>query len=95
MIDSVLCHFHPSLPSGTSRTAVDSHDMLFVHDNGVHASQPGIAIKASGPSFEVPEHPELTGDLGYTNVATVIDVRTDAIRRSMKDQAQYLAILCR
>ncbi|TEB14494.1 hypothetical protein FA13DRAFT_1721535 [Coprinellus micaceus] len=73
-------HFHPALPEGVTRKAIASPDIPLIHDNGVHFTKPGTCITSTGPSFESPEHVELSKGVGYTNVAAVVDVKLGELR---------------
>ncbi|KAJ3538891.1 hypothetical protein NMY22_g4983 [Coprinellus aureogranulatus] len=80
IMNTIIKHFHPSFPEGVGREAVDSRRKPLIHDNGSLFTMPGICIKATGPSFELPEHADLSSGLGYTSVAAVIDVQPDAMK---------------
>ena len=95
IVCSVIGHFYPNLQPDVARSAVDSHHLLLVHDNGIHASQPPISIKASGPSFAVPRNAERSKGLGYTNLASVIEARLDKFKGGRREQAEKLTIICR
>ncbi|TEB22077.1 hypothetical protein FA13DRAFT_1799189 [Coprinellus micaceus] len=95
LANRIIAHFHPSFEPGVSRSALGSRNLWLLHDNGEHASHPDIFIKSAGPSFETPHSSERSGDLGYTNVAAVIDARTDATKGDRVEQAAQLAIYCR
>lgn len=95
IVSNIIQHFYPSPRSGTSRSPVDSHDILLQHDNGKHASCPSISIKAEGPSFEVPRNSEKSGSLGYTNVAGVIETGLGQDSGGSAEQAAQLSIYCR
>ncbi|KAJ3549040.1 hypothetical protein NMY22_g1039 [Coprinellus aureogranulatus] len=80
MMNSIIGHLGPSPREGIGRKAVDSHEAILVHDSGHHYSSPGVCIKARGPSFELPANVCLAGrptELGYTNVASAIDVQLE------------------
>ncbi|KAJ3538890.1 hypothetical protein NMY22_g4984 [Coprinellus aureogranulatus] len=77
LLNTIAGYVYLVLPGGTTREAVDSHDIPLAHDNGTHFTSPGICIKAAGPSFEVPEHAGRSRGLGYSNVASVLDVKLD------------------
>ena len=56
------------------RQVHDTHAQLFAHqelDGRSLKSMPDITIAAQGPSFEKPDK----GDVGYTNAATVIEIK--------------------
>lgn len=97
IVAGIIDFFHPPLLNqpGVSRSAVDSHNALLAHDNGVHASRPSVCIQAAGPSFEVPNSTQGSQGLGYTNVASIIDARPDSMKCGRKEQAEVLAIYCR
>jgi len=95
IVASILRFFHRSLPPGVSRTAIHSHDHDFIHDNGKHARRPSVAIRATGPSFEVPAETSASQGLGYTNVASVIDTRLNVDKWTRQEQAKQLAISSR
>ncbi|TEB22111.1 hypothetical protein FA13DRAFT_1799222 [Coprinellus micaceus] len=80
IMDSIVRHFHPALPEGVTRKAIASPDIPLIHDNGVHFTKPGTCITSTGPSFESPEHVELSKGVGYTNVAAVVDVKLGELR---------------
>ncbi|KAJ3502929.1 hypothetical protein NMY22_g18425 [Coprinellus aureogranulatus] len=84
-------HFNPSPSRGTTCEAVDSHNIPMAHDNGVHFTSPGICIKATGPSFEVPEHAGRSRGLGYTNVAAVLEVKLDKAKGKRMMHCQRMA----
>ena len=92
VVDTVVNHFHPSPPTGVSREAVDCHDTPLVHDNGRHFTKPGICIKATGPSFEVPEDASQSQGVGYTNITTAIDVKLDQSKGKREAHCKRLAL---
>ncbi|KAJ3549037.1 hypothetical protein NMY22_g1036 [Coprinellus aureogranulatus] len=98
ILSAVIRHFHPSTPTASvSREVVDTHDIPLAHcDSRRRTSQPDISIKAKGPSFEVP-CPTAQGrsNLGYGNIAAVIDVRLDKEWGNIVDQANRVALSCR
>jgi hypothetical protein len=95
IMNAIIQHFHPTLPEGVSREAVDSHRIPLIHDNGTLFTTPGICIKAAGPSFELPEHADGSFDLGYTNVAAVVDVQPDAIKGKRMVHSKRLGVYSR
>ena len=95
LVNRTIAHFYPSFEPGVSRSALDSRNLWLLHDNGKHASNPDISIKATGPSFETPNTSKRSVDLGYTNVSAVINARTDKTKGDRVEQAAQLAIYCR
>ncbi|KAJ3518590.1 hypothetical protein NMY22_g13599 [Coprinellus aureogranulatus] len=91
IFNTIEHHFNPSPTRGTTREAVDSHNIPMAHDNGVHFTSPGICIKATGPSFEVPEHAGRSRGLGYTNVAAVLEVKLDKAKGKRMMHCQRMA----
>jgi hypothetical protein len=61
-----------SCPPGVEREVIDTHSARFLHKDDKMTS-PDIVIRAVGPSFEKPEG----GDLGYSNIASFIEVKRD------------------
>ncbi|KAF5341174.1 hypothetical protein D9611_006062 [Ephemerocybe angulata] len=58
-----------------TREVVDARDTEFSHlDDRTQSSKPGIAIKATGPSFSLPDGGRA---IGFSNVASVFDVKRD------------------
>ncbi|KAF6760728.1 hypothetical protein DFP72DRAFT_1091935 [Ephemerocybe angulata] len=79
-----------------SREAIDTHIRWFVHHDG-EKTRPDIAIKATGPSFQVPlpmasqksgEPPIVV--VGYSNVASVFDVKRN-VDNITKKQIEQMA----
>ena len=95
MINAAIQFFYPSSTSSTSREAVDSHNIPLVHDNGALCTMPGICIKATGPSFETPEHEEPSNHLGYTNSAAVLEVRIEKDKGKRTEHCKRLAVMNR
>lgn len=95
-IMNAIDKYFATYPSaGATREAVDSHDIPMVHDNGSHYTSPAISIRATGPSFEVPEHARGSRGLGYTNVAAVVEVKLDVAKGKRMKHCQRLAVFNR
>ncbi|KAF6760847.1 hypothetical protein DFP72DRAFT_959514 [Ephemerocybe angulata] len=61
------------------RDVMDTSNIELPHiDDPTQTSKPDIAIQASGPSFSAPRG---TGTIGFSNTASVFDVRCDAAVR--------------
>ncbi|KAF5341148.1 hypothetical protein D9611_006040 [Ephemerocybe angulata] len=67
-----------------AREVVDTHHTTFHHcDDSTQVSSPDIAIKASGPSFDLPNDRDsagrsVNGSIGFCNVSSVFDVKREA-----------------
>ncbi|KAF6760800.1 hypothetical protein DFP72DRAFT_881504 [Ephemerocybe angulata] len=81
IIQAILIGF--GIAKGT-REVVDTHQTTFRHcDDSTEVSNPDIAIKASGPSFDLPSDRDSTGrsvngSIGFCNVSSVFDVKREA-----------------
>ncbi|KAF5340995.1 hypothetical protein D9611_006076 [Ephemerocybe angulata] len=78
-----------------TRDVVDSRAMIFRHrDDSAQVSSPHIAVRATGPSFELPkgqysEH----ASVGFSNVASVFNVKREAT--ITEDDVDHLAVYTR
>ncbi|KAF5341001.1 hypothetical protein D9611_006092 [Ephemerocybe angulata] len=81
----------------STRTAIDTHDISFIHHDSDKLTRPDLAILATGPSFEEPLPKEgqkrVRGYMvGYSNVASVFDFklnRGDSRRKQVEQLAIY------
>ncbi|KAF6760834.1 hypothetical protein DFP72DRAFT_959503 [Ephemerocybe angulata] len=71
-----------------TREVVDARDTEFPHlDDRTQSSKPSIAIKATGPSFSLPDGGRV---IGFSNVASVFDVKRDV--EVCEDDVDQLAV---
>ncbi|KAF5340996.1 hypothetical protein D9611_006097 [Ephemerocybe angulata] len=81
--------------AGDTREVVDTHAVSFQHrDNLSHTSKPDVAIVATGPSFQLPQGfngPKPEG-VGYSNVASVWDIKLCASREGEDKQLGQLTV---
>lgn len=90
----IINHFKPDHPTpGVTRKIVKSDKISLVHENEKWKTSPDICVQATGPSFGVPKGAGSQAyDLGYTNVASVFDAKTEKNKGSTKDQAKQLGV---
>ncbi|KAF6765574.1 hypothetical protein DFP72DRAFT_954082 [Ephemerocybe angulata] len=63
-----------------SRDIVDTREAIFRHhDDSAQVSKPHLAIRATGPSFELPKRKDIKlNDVGFANIASAFDVKREA-----------------
>lgn len=95
LVRRIVEHFSKSSAEGVTRTVVDTsfgRGSVFRHDNH-HLTYPDISIRATGPSFEVPGS-DITGT-GYTNVASILEIKMECGEAAMKEFLLQVASYCR
>jgi hypothetical protein len=94
LTSDVINRFKPDSPAaGVTRKIVKSDRIGLVHENEKWKTSPDICVQATGPSFGVPKGAGRQAyDLGYTNVASVFDAKTEKNKGSTKEQAKQLGV---
>lgn len=105
-LKDVLVAITKALINGTATTTegvsvvreiVDTHDSSLLHDNKLK-SRPDYVVRAEGPSFEIPrldsQRFEGHETLGYTNAASVFEVKLDKYKGTETQQVGQLARYC-
>ncbi|KAJ3549036.1 hypothetical protein NMY22_g1035 [Coprinellus aureogranulatus] len=95
IFNAAIEFFHPCISAGVTRVAIDTHELSMAHDNGRHFTKPSICIKATGPSFEIPERAAQPNGVGYTNITSAIDVKLDNARGKRKVHCKRLSLFNR
>ncbi|KAJ2911556.1 hypothetical protein MD484_g8863, partial [Candolleomyces efflorescens] len=100
IVSSIVKHFWGDATAEGTRQVVDTHATDFPHvekDYENHISHPSIAIKAVGPSFELPysEASDKIGEIGFTNVTTCIEVYVKGDELDAVEQAFRVGIYAR
>lgn len=100
IVSSILKHFwRDSVAQGT-RQVVDTHATDLQHsesDPPAHNSRPSLVIKAEGPSFQLPRPKpgENLAAVGFSNIASCIDVQMEADELPVDEQLVRVAIYAR
>ncbi|KAJ2913694.1 hypothetical protein MD484_g6741, partial [Candolleomyces efflorescens] len=100
VFSSIVKHFYPSSTAQVEREVVDTHTIDLQHREAssvVHHSRPGLAIKAEGPSFQRPytEPGQQKLKIGYSNIASCINIYVDGKEPSISDQLTRATIYAR
>jgi hypothetical protein len=100
VVSSILNHFWKGVITEGKRQVVDTHATDLQHseaDPTTHHSRPSLVIKAEGPSFQIPlpKSGEKPAKIGYSNVASCIDVRMEGDELSVDEQLVRIAIHAR
>ena len=100
VIFSILKQFWPEAVAQGLRRVVDTHAARILHDveSPNHSSRPTISIVAQGPSFELPPPPtdrSSPADIGFSNIATCIDVQDEHEGMPIDEQLARAAIYAR
>ncbi|KAJ2911553.1 hypothetical protein MD484_g8860, partial [Candolleomyces efflorescens] len=100
VIFSILKQFWPEEVAQGLRRVVDTHAARILHDveSPNHSSRPTISIVAQGPSFELPPPPtdrSSPADIGFSNIATCIDVQDEDEGMPIDEQLARAAIYAR
>ena len=79
---------------------IDTHSIPLLHretDGVTHHSSPSLVIRAEGPSFQLPRaNPgEGSPNVGYSNVASCIDIQVDANKTTIAEQLVKVTIYAR
>ncbi|KAF5341030.1 hypothetical protein D9611_005914 [Ephemerocybe angulata] len=94
VISHILSELGETCGEGVTRQVVNSHTSSFKHPNYKNIC-PDISIKATGPSFQRGrEEDDYIVGIGYSSVASVIDVRLDHPSNDL-DQAIQAGFCCR
>lgn len=101
VFQSIVTHFDngdsDEFGPGVVRDIVDTHDTSLENENKTK-SRPDYVVRAEGPSFEIPSTTSQRMDghetLGYTNAASVFEVKTEKSRGSVIQQVGQLARYC-
>ncbi|KAF5341251.1 hypothetical protein D9611_005965 [Ephemerocybe angulata] len=74
-----------------TRDVVDTRDMKFRHrDDSAEVSTPDMAIRAAGPSFELPRGRDQGQTVAFSNVASVFNVKPEG--DVTKEDVDHLAV---
>ena len=100
VVSSILKHFWRDATTQGTRQVVDAHATDLQHseaDPPAHRSRPSLVIKAEGPSFQLPlprsgETPE---KIGFSNIASCIEVRMEGDELPADQQLVHTAIYAR
>jgi hypothetical protein len=100
IFSSILKHFMREAGAQGTRQVVDTHSTDLLHreaDGVTHHSRPSLVVKAEGPSFQLPHaRPgERSRKLGYSNVASCIEIHTNGNELPISDQLVRVAIYAR
>lgn len=94
LTSDIINHFKPEAPDPrVTRKVVKSDKIGLLHENEKWKTSPDMCVQATGPSFGAPKGAGSQAyDLGYTNVASVFDAKTEKNKGSTKDQAKQLGV---
>ncbi|KAJ2913149.1 hypothetical protein MD484_g7249, partial [Candolleomyces efflorescens] len=100
IISGILKYFHGDRTARGAREVVDTHTIDIAHreaNSVVHFSRPGLVIKAVGPSFQLPftKPGEKRQKVGYSNIATCIDIYVDGNVPPIREQLVKATIYAR
>ncbi|KAF6760680.1 hypothetical protein DFP72DRAFT_1091862, partial [Ephemerocybe angulata] len=102
ILSRIVQKFSGASTHGGTREVVNTSLVYFRHDDAKHGgTKPDISIKASGPSFQglpanfgTPTQREL--GIGWSNVASVLDVKCDSVKDTkITDHVRQAVLSCR
>lgn len=73
IISAIIGEFVAPQGATAERQIMDVHNVKLSHIEGKHKTSPDLVVRATGSSFETPS----IGIVGYSNMATFIDVKLD------------------
>lgn len=86
-----------TVPSGVSRAVRDTSNLDLRYENGLKM-RPDMLVVAAGPSFEVPSRASECfcglDDLGYTNAASIFEVRRQRAKGTDQEHLEQLGLHC-
>ena len=97
ILDAIL-KLHGTTDDGVKRVAHDTHNTAFYHreledmNTTVYKTRPDLTISATGPSFEQPKN---GARVGYSNAASVFDVKLDRALGTVQDHIAQLGSYAR
>lgn len=99
LLESIVAHFH-KFPAGVERTIVNTSSTDLKHIDH-QTTRPDIVICAKGPSFQIPDRSDAgqvlatSKNVGYTNAASVIEVKRDETSTTDDAMIAQLSMYCR
>ncbi|KAF5341104.1 hypothetical protein D9611_005957 [Ephemerocybe angulata] len=100
ILSSIVSQFNTSRFPGVSREVLDTNYVKLKHDDCKKSTCPDISIKASGPSFELPEEgsanpSQLEVQAGWSNITSVVEVKLGKYKNQITEHAKQLSMYCR
>jgi hypothetical protein len=100
IVSSIVKHFWGDATAEGTRQVVDTHATDLPHLEAKypgHTSRPSIAIKAEGPSFQLPQTKtgDILGEIGFSNVAACIEIQVGGDELKPLEQAARVGIYAR